>query len=249
MNGDDRTVSDELLNAFLDGQVDADERGSVLDRLRADRELAQRACELRHVKDLTQHAYQTQLPVPEKRRGPVARVAGHAGLLKALAAGLLLALGAILGWTAHRSVQPPQVAAIAGFRLQAPTASSPAAADVQHIILHLSSGNPHKVDVALDETEDLIKSYKNAGRKLQVEFVANAGGLDLLRAGVSPEAARVRRLMKEYKNLTFLACRKTIEHLQERGVQVKLLPHTHVAPSALQQIIERLKEGWVYIKV
>jgi intracellular sulfur oxidation DsrE/DsrF family protein len=33
------------------------------------------------------------------------------------------------------------------------------------------------------------------------------------------------------------------------GIKVDLVPEARIAPSALDQIIHRLKDGWVYIKV
>lgn len=246
MKLDDRPISDELLNAFVDEQLDADERGSVLDRLQGDKELARRACELRHLKDLSQHAYNTQLPVPTRRKA-----GAHGGglLVKGLAASVILGLGVLLGWFAHGRLEPDNgIASIMHLNQAGQLQAIRHQATVQHVILQLSTGDPRKVNGALDEAEDLIKAYHKARKKLQLEVLTNAGGLDLLRSDVSPAAARVQQLMKEYKNITFMACSQTIEHLRERGIKVKLLPHTKVVPSALQEIVHRLKEGWVYIK-
>jgi intracellular sulfur oxidation DsrE/DsrF family protein len=46
-----------------------------------------------------------------------------------------------------------------------------------------------------------------------------------------------------------LACHRAIQRLEEMGVKVQLVPEARIAPSALEQIIQRLQQGWVYIKV
>ena len=74
----------------------------------------------------------------------------------------------------------------------------------------------------------------------------------MLRAGYSPYAQRVRELQERFFNITFLACKDAIDHIRELegpGSEVKLLPDVDVTPSALEHILERLSEGWVYINV
>jgi intracellular sulfur oxidation DsrE/DsrF family protein len=246
MNDKRDDLSDELLNAYLDDELDADERGAVLERLLSNREIAERACELRRVKDLTQHAYLAVVPPSHQDK----RRAGPWYLSGALAASLILACGMLIGWFAHGRLAPAEPMA----SIFAPAASGIARlaaqhGDVRRIILHLSSNQPEEVDAALDEAEDLVSTYQRMRQKVKLEFIANSDGLDILRSDTSTHRARIEALLKKYPEISFLACRQTINHLKEKGVKVKLLPHTEVVPSALGQIIERLQEGWIYIKV
>jgi len=73
--------------------------------------------------------------------------------------------------------------------------------------------------------------------------------VDLLRSDVSPYAKRIALMQAKYPNLDFLACSQTINKLQKNGVIVHLLPHTGVAPSAVEQINKRLQQGWDYVRV
>lgn len=247
MNNKRDDLSDELLNAYLDDELDTDERSAVIEHLLSDREVAERACELRRVKDLTQHAYRDVVP-PSYAAKPGSGRRRHLG--SALVASLLLAFGAMLGWFAHSHVQSIEpvadVVAPAGSGIARLAAQH---GDVRRIILHLSSNKPQEVQAALDEAEDLVSAYQHMHQKVKVEFIANSDGLDILRSDTSTQRARIEALLKKYPEISFLACRQTIRHLREKGVKVKLLPHTEVVPSALGQIIKRLQEGWVYIKV
>ena len=57
-------------------------------------------------------------------------------------------------------------------------------------------------------------------------------------------------MQQDYKNVKFLACGKTIERLQLKNIlqTVPLLPGVTVVPSALDQVILRMQDGWSYIR-
>lgn len=82
------------LDAFVDGELAADERALALARLEADAAFKAEACELRLLKDQVRNAYLTPPAVPQQvRRLPE-------GWSMALAASLILALGVGAGWWA-----------------------------------------------------------------------------------------------------------------------------------------------------
>ena len=60
--------------------------------------------------------------------------------------------------------------------------------------------------------------------------------------------ASLERLREAYPNLTYIACHQTADRLREKGVRVKLLPGVHFAPTALDEIVKRMQQGWVYIR-
>jgi intracellular sulfur oxidation DsrE/DsrF family protein len=247
----DRTISDEHLNAFVDGQLDADEKSRILGALNADDELSRRACEFRRLRELVQHAY--DIPPPPPRRQRLGSRAS--GLRQAVAAALLLAVGGGAGWVAgHAQQQSPLN--LRAMYLDEEKAFQTAALDQapvrgeRKIVLHISSDAPDKLETALDTAEQLLATYGQLGQPLELELVANAGGLNLLRADVSPYAERVRELQRQYDNLTFLACRTAMDRLQrEKRMSPDLLPEALITPNALDEILTRLQQGWMYISV
>ncbi|MGB5535541.1 MAG: hypothetical protein WBN08_06535, partial [Thiogranum sp.] len=50
--------SEERLNAFIDGELDALEKSDVFEALNNDNGLHQQACELRQLSELLRHAYE-----------------------------------------------------------------------------------------------------------------------------------------------------------------------------------------------
>lgn len=243
-------VSDEHLNAFVDGQLDTDERSRVLIAINADEALGRRSCELRRLQDLVQHAYDTPPPAPRRQRPGVLPT----GWRQAIAGALLLATGGTFGWYSHAERHP--VSNLRAMYLDQEKAFQTAELDQapvrgeRRILLHLSSDAPDKLEQALDTAEQLLLSYREQGLPVEIEVVANAGGLDLLRADVSPFADRVRELQRKHDNLTFLACQTAMNRLRrERHITPDLLPEALITPNALEEILNRLQQGWMYVSV
>jgi len=252
-------VSPDKLQAFLDGQLDEAEKSEIFGAIQQDDALKHNACELRTLTELVRHAYAAPPSALGARssRGLVAL--NRWGV--AASALLLLALGGLLGWVGRGPLLRADDAglpvhamywdddrAFQNTDLKAITAQK----GTKKIIVHLNTSSPERFTQALDTAERLLRTYSNSDMGAEIEVVANASAIKMLRAGYSPFAARVRALQKRYINLSFLACKDGIDHIQELegpGSKVKLLPDVSVTPSALEHILERLREGWVYINV
>jgi intracellular sulfur oxidation DsrE/DsrF family protein len=111
------------------------------------------------------------------------------------------------------------------------------------VVLHLASADPERLRGVLDDAERLLSGTPADERPLQLEVVTNDGGLALLRADVSPYAERIRAMRAAHRELHFIACNQGLEKLRKAGLQVRLLPDAEVAPSALDQIATRLRQG------
>lgn len=231
-------ISEEFLNAFVDDQLELPEQSRVFEAVGSDPELSRRVCEQRGLKEMVQHAYKD---VPVQRRQP--RKTGSRLGLQSLAAALVLAVGAASGWLAHGWTGQNE-----GQPLRTARFGDEVAAQ-RKVILHVSSSQPEKLKAALDETENLLSAYKHSNRQLRLEVIANSDGVKLLQAGASPYAQRISALREQYPNLTLLACHQTVEKMRRQGARVELLPGVAEAPSALDQVVLRLRQGWDYIKV
>ncbi|MBI5108954.1 MAG: hypothetical protein HZA62_09410 [Rhodocyclales bacterium] len=220
-------ISDAELNAFVDGELDSADRERVLAAVAVDGELAQRVCALRLLKEQLRHAYAE--PPAASRRGVAPRP------WRALAMALMLAGAAGAGWIARDQSAATEILASRG--------------DAAHVILHLAAGDAERARNALDDAEGLLRAANDAGRPIAVELVANRGGLDLLRVDLSPHAARIAALRRAHPNFELVACGQTIERLREKGIEVRLLPGTRVASSALDQIVTRMNQGWSYLRI
>jgi intracellular sulfur oxidation DsrE/DsrF family protein len=252
------TISEERLNAFIDDELDATEKSEVFEALAGDSALSQQACELRQLSELVRHAYSNPPPCGRFLKKEPRRLTPFG---QAAAAAVLVALGATLGWIGHRQpVSPPGTAnmraMVWGENDRAfhsmDLASATSQNGLKRVILHLNTSSPAKFETALSTAERLLKQYATDSHGAEIEVVANASAIKLLRSGYSPYAARVRALQEKYFNLTFIACKDAMDHIRELEdlkSDVRLLPGVEVTPSALEHILERMNEGWVYLNV
>ena len=242
-------ISDEHLNSFIDNELALDEQSEIFNAIGRDEILKQRVCELRGLKEMVQHAYRQP---PEHKRSPIKKIRNwwqpYFQKMPSLAACMLLVL---LGWGSGwlMFTEPLTTNTIKTMGLFHASQVSENTEEPGNIIVHVSNSNPVRLKTALDETENLLAAYKRENRQVRVEIIAASSGMNLLRSDVSPFAQRIALMQSKYPNLDFLACSQTINKLQQKGITVQLLPHTGIAPSAVEQINKRLLQGWDYVRV
>lgn len=235
--------SDEQLQAFVDDEINISERAEIIAAINKDDVLACRVCELMQLKDSVRLAY-TEPPQPENT-GARWNTSHKAMIsIKAVAGVMLLAMGTLIGVLLQPQLNPSASAQTAGLAQIAPAGD-----EYKRVVFHISTADPVRLAQALDDAEELLASYNDSPEKVQLEVVANAEGLTLLRADASPYVERLHRMALRYDNLSFLACSRTIEKLKLKGIDVHLVPDAEVIPAALEKIVDRLHEGWVYIRV
>jgi uncharacterized protein len=236
-------VSQEFLNAFVDGELTADERERAIAQLDNDPEFKTRVCEARTLKEQIKGAY---IDLPLRQPGHSATRLNRAWP-GALAAGLLLTLGLGGGWLAHDAFErTPKIDRLAGLPSGYQPISLSSHVDPNKVLLHLDSSDPYRLSATLDLAERMLNERKGPR---QLAIVVNAYGLNLLRQDTSPEQARIHRLAEQHPTLSFIACGQSIARLKREGVDVVLLPEASVASSAINEILGRMQKGWVYVKV
>jgi intracellular sulfur oxidation DsrE/DsrF family protein len=225
--------SEEIrLNALLDDELDEEERAELLRRMSADPTLREAYWQLAVSRDLVAHAWDGIEPPEGSESRKKSPRAGQRAPLLAAAAVVLLAVGFLAG----RMV--PLVPDMGGVGLVEMTQ----AAD-DKVVVHITESDPRNQRRALDRVDALL-----AAGKERVELVAQSRGLDLLRTDRSAAAKRVHRLLRDHAGLRVYACGNTLTRLQERGEEIELLDGTRRASSAEDHIVDRLQEGWSYIK-
>jgi len=102
----------------------------------------------------------------------------------------------------------------------------------------------------LDEVETMLHAYQADDRPLRVEVVSHADGLELLRQSLTVHESRIHELAEAYDNLTFVACKNTIDRLRvNHGIEVQLVPDAEVTDSGVSHVVKRQQQGWSYIRV
>lgn len=233
------SVSEEQLNAFLDGQLDDEEGRFILSAIETDAALASRFHKLRLLMDEMSLAYHR--PPGIEQGAHRASVKPEGAPLRAFAAVILLCLlSAGVGhyfWMDERPIKIQDLALM-----------TPATGKENKIILHISSMDPKRIENVLRTTKKLLSESTAQQRDLQLEVIANADGIGLLRKD-SPYAAQIAAISRAHKNVDFLACGLALETIRlKEGHDMPLIPQAHKVDAALEQIMVRLKQGWRYVK-
>ena len=243
------TPNDEIeINAFVDGELSADQQAELLEAMRTDPEIVRHACELGQLKAQLRLSYANP-PQPRKRVKQTAR-----GTWPTLAASVaLLSLGIAFGWLLHANA--PQLGGELNRvvlldpqgRGQAPAV---AAEGETRIVFHLTNADQTVAGELLDEVESMLLAYQSDREPLRVEVVTHSDGLDLLRESLTHHKQRIHQLAGRFTNLTFVACKNTMDRLRvEQGIEVRLIPDAEVIDSGVNHVVKRQKEGWSYIRV
>lgn len=236
----DDSITGQQLNAFVDNELDSSERARVLQATQNDPALAAKLAQLQQLNDLLKLGYQQ--PPAAAPYLPQQRPRATRRSWQAFAASVVLGIGMTIGWSLHRQAPtaPMPLTNLAQLNIQKPGNDK--------ILIHISNMDQLKIDNALSEAEQLLANAERNGKDLQVEVLANADGLGVLRTN-SPYARRINQLASQHGNVSFRACGFAIQHAQlKEGHSIKLLPEAKPVDAALEEILRKLKLGWLYVR-
>lgn len=231
----DEHFSEEQVNAFVDDELDPEEKSRFYNEAARSPDMDQRLCHQRKVKELVKHAYEDVPESPQLGRTPLTRSGFFS---RAFAASLFLVVGLGAGLLTHNYFDQ--------YRASATESAVEPIAKVNNFLLHVTSGEPEQMYAALHHAEALLKEAEE-GEQRRVEIIANEQGIDLLRRDVTPYARQIATL--QANDVVFYACSKTVKRLEDSGVRVELVPHTNTSYTALDRVVSRMQEGWQYEKI
>lgn len=239
MNIKDKASLPEL-NALIDGELNTREQIRLRQLLEQDPAARRRLAELRRVRALVQQAFRANDAKSKPRRATFRP--------RSAAAVALVVIGFGVGWglrpakTAILMPEDPPAGALALRAVQ------PSPGPATGILVHIDSAENAYVTAALDRIEAMLDRYADQQRGINVELVANADAVNLLRADASPHGRRLQAMRERHVNLTLVACKTALERLRRERGDVRLLPGVDAKDSALERILSRLEQGWIYVR-
>lgn len=237
---------EHLIHAYIDNELVGTDRAELLEEMQTNARLRDQVCELRRIKDLVQQAY--IVPPPPDFHTETSKHGQLYAFCSRCAVIVLMLLSFAGGWLIHSHADESLMGHLATLGAVDLKTANTQAQLPPRVILHVATDNPKTFAGALEQASYLL----NKGRKegIKVEVVANAGGLKLLEANSNSHFSQeIRKMIKADPNLHFVACGITIHNLEAAGVPVELIHRVRVAPSAVQEIVKRLNEGWMYVNV
>ena len=248
MNTQD-SYSDEYISAYIDGELDNEERARLLFSEQEDEALARRINEARNMKEKVQLAYLDY--AKDSGRDKSFKCSVFFNQHRSLAAGFILMIGvaALLMSYVYKSDDLTRANQLIN-NTQPLMAKSIVDVVAKHnrVVIHVSQYQEEKIGSVIDEIEALLKQH-NDDKALSIEVVASKHGLKVLDADNSIYAHRLEQLTNKFETLKVVACAKSLAQLASKGEPVSLMKSILTTPSAAQQVARRTAEGWMYIKV
>ncbi|OOG23284.1 hypothetical protein B1C78_11740 [Thioalkalivibrio denitrificans] len=238
--------SEEVLNAFVDGEFCPEERLACLRHIASDDSLSREVCDLSQIKEMVNLAYE-KVPHPPRSSSRRARTVRGGWLGPAAAAVVVMLTTAGVVGLGIGTKEPARQFTTAD--MTQPLYGSERFAN--RILLHVNTRDEERLTNMLDEVESLMAASRQQGVALQILVVTHGEGLALVREDVSPFPERITALSERYaEGLKFVACLNTIERLRrEEHLHVRLLPVAEVVNSGVAEVIRRQSQGWAYIQV
>jgi len=231
----EQQYSDEILNAYVDGELSADDNNAILNSMKSDKALLRRVRDLERVKSLVGTSF-NEVPNSNYEKS----IKGNKPSLS-IAASVLLLLGVVSGWIGHDLLNKDETST------QIVVSEKK---DTWNIVLHVNTNDKYIQKTILDETESLLESFKDSEKKAKVEIVAYGQGVFLFDKSKSKYQDRLESLKNNFTNLSYAVCGRTLKRIeQKQDRKINLIADMTISRSGIYQIIKRQKQGWNYIRI
>ena len=123
------------------------------------------------------------------------------------------------------------------------------AAGMEHkIVFQVDESDPALFSLTLNNVQNVLAAYAEAGDTAKVEVVAYGPGLGMFVAD-SPVAQRIAAMSLEHDDVQFAACGNTIKALTKKlGHGPTLISEAVVVPAGVVRITELQEQGYAYIR-
>jgi len=130
-------------------------------------------------------------------------------------------------------------------------AATPAMADAREhkVVIHVDENDAKRMNLALNNAENLTNYYESKGEKIAIEVVAYGPGLNMFRQDTSPVKTRIAAMSLKLDNISFAACSVTKGKMEAKsGKKIQIISEARMVPSGVVQLMTRQEQGWSYIR-
>jgi len=242
-------LSDEILNAYIDQELDEQEMIRVRALLAQNPGLQRRLNVLQQLKSMV-YAAKPVVVAPLSQNNIITRKINRC---RAGTAAAVLMIAGWLMWTLFPLEHNLSVNKVIAQGIEHTSASKLFDSALSHttlkVVLHIKRNDKQAGETLFNQINTLLAESVRWQIAVRIEVLANGDGLALLRQDQSPYAQKVHDIRKRYDNVVFIACGDTIKRLNLSLADLKLFPEVMVVSSVKQQISLRQSQGWNVIQV
>lgn len=237
--------SDEILNAYIDGELELEDNDRITAAMETDDILRRRVNDLRKISDLVREAFEdVRPPVHGATRG--ARAPAGAAIWRAAAGIALVGFGALFGWHLYgHHAETRELQALLTVNQQQTVQ------DPLKVMFHVGRDDPHLLSKVLNETDRLLSNHLDTERPLSVSVVASHGGLSLFKLALAENAEQVRAIKSKHQDrVSFVGCGETFEKWRSKsGKAPGLVPEVLMVDSGVMELLRRQQQGWTFVSI
>ncbi len=120
---------------------------------------------------------------------------------------------------------------------------------IHRLALQISDDDVAKMTSVLDIAANVSRHYSGIGEEVEIEIVAFAGGVHMLRADISPVKERLVGFMQSMVNVTFQACGNTLDTMERNeGRRPQLIGGTGIVQTGVARLIDLNEQGWTIVR-
>jgi len=117
------------------------------------------------------------------------------------------------------------------------------------VAVHVDQNDPHVMNMALNNVQNLTKYYESQGDTAIVEIVTYGPGINMLIPGNTPVKDRISVMALEMDSITFSVCQTTLTRMSEKvGEQIVLMSEAKIVPSGAVRLIELQENDYAYLR-
>lgn len=117
------------------------------------------------------------------------------------------------------------------------------------LVLYISEADMAKMNGMLDIAANVSRHYSGIGEEVEIEIVAYAEGLHMLREDTSPVKQRLDNFMQSMVNVTFQACGNTLDTMERNeGTRPPMIEGVSMVQTGVAHLLQRSEEGWTLVR-
>jgi intracellular sulfur oxidation DsrE/DsrF family protein len=247
--------SDEILNAFIDGELGPEESSHISAAMGQDDLLKRRVYDLKKISELVRAAFEDVSPPVRER--PVSPASQGAPYWRAAAAAMFVCLGALLSWHIVEHHSGPHLFGSlfiadntqASSLVQAPALDLPTPG-TQKVMFHIGRNDADLFNMVLEETDRLLSRHDDPDQPITVSIIASHGGLSLFQLALQDHGQRVRDIkLKHGSQVDFVGCGETLQQMDLKNPARKtaLFPELNMVDSGVMELLRRQQRGWTFV--
>jgi intracellular sulfur oxidation DsrE/DsrF family protein len=117
------------------------------------------------------------------------------------------------------------------------------------LALQISDNDPDKMNAVLNVAANVSRYYSDKAEEIEIQIVAFNAGLNMLRDDTSPVKPRISSFKDSMPNVSFIACKNTLDTWTKRdGKVAPLVSNAKLVEAGVVTLIELSEKGWTIVR-